>query len=63
MMQILRYSILNPSVSFYASFDGHATADSSIGKGMPTGNAKNLEWKPGIWGQALQGRSVKHSKP
>jgi len=48
----------NQAITFYASFDGHATADLSVGKGTPTGNAQNLEWKPGIWGQALQGRNV-----
>jgi len=48
----------NQAITFYASFDGHAIADLSIGKGAPTGNAQNLEWKPGVWGQALQGRNV-----
>jgi hypothetical protein len=48
----------NQAITFYASFDGHATADLSNGKGVPTGNAQNLEWKLGVWGQALQGRNV-----
>jgi hypothetical protein len=48
----------NQAITFYASFNGHATADLSNGKGTPTGNSQNLEWKPGVWGQALQGRNV-----
>lgn len=48
----------NQAITFYASFDGHAIADLSTGKGTPIGNAQNLEWKPGVLRQALQGRNV-----
>ncbi len=44
----------NQAITLYASFDGHATADLSGGKGAPTANPKSPQWSQGLWGQSLQ---------
>lgn len=51
----------NESITFYASFDGHATADLSIGDGTPTKSPPKLEFTAGILGQALQPRGEGHA--
>jgi hypothetical protein len=43
----------NDAITFYASFDGYATADLSNGKGAPRNSEAN--WADGIWHQALRG--------
>ncbi len=48
----------NPAITFYASFDGHSTADLSAGSGKASGNAQKLQWEKGLLGQALRGRTV-----
>jgi len=55
----------NPAITFYASFDGHGEADLSVGDGTPYGNAQNLQFAKGIYGQALAARNntlIYHAK-
>jgi len=47
----------NLAITFYASFDGHGEADMSIGDGKPYGNAQDLQYAKGIYGQALAVRN------
>jgi hypothetical protein len=45
----------NDAITFYASFDGYATADLSAGNGAPQNNSDTAEWGNGLWNQALYG--------
>jgi hypothetical protein len=48
-------SRFNEAITFYASFDGYATADLSAGNGAPQNNGDTAEWGDGRWNKALCG--------
>jgi hypothetical protein len=48
-------SRFNEDITFYASFDGYATADLSVGNGTPQNYSDTAKWSDGYWNKALVG--------